>query len=294
MIKPTIPINNIRKLSHSQNFLKNPAFVKSLLDKTDISASDLVIEIGPGKGIITDLLSRKAKRVIGIEKDHSLAVNLQKRFSHIKNIEIIEADFLKWNPPPESYKVFSNIPFNLTADIVNKLLNGESPPEVFYLILQDKAAQRFIGDPIATNTQTSILLKPFFEMAIIAQIDRKQFVPIPKIDAALVMFKKRPAPLIEPQFSQLFKDFVVYVYNQWKPTVFDALEKIFSHKQRLILEKKAQFYGAKPRDLALNQWLILFDAFLKHVDESKRDIVIGAEKRLKTRQKTLRKLHRTR
>lgn len=196
--------------------------------------------------------------------------------------------------PPEPYKVFSNIPFNLTADIINKLLNDKNPPEIAYLIIQDKAVQRFIGDPIAQNSQMSILLKPFFEMAVIAQIDRKQFTPMPKIDAVLAMFEKRQTPLVEQQFSQLFRDFVVFGYNQWRPTVLKAFEKIFSPKQRSILEQKAGIHGAKPKDLKLNQWLVLFDVFLKYADKDKKDIVKGAEKRLKIQQKTLQKLHRTR
>ena len=71
MVKSAFRTSNI-KLSDSQNFLKNPEFVKILLDKTNINVNDLVIEIGTGKGIITDLLSNKARRVIGVEIDHYL------------------------------------------------------------------------------------------------------------------------------------------------------------------------------------------------------------------------------
>lgn len=105
-----------RKLSHSQNFLKNPEFVKGLIDKTDIGASDLVVEVGPGKGIITKLLANKAGRVVGVEIDDKLFADLRKQFQKYPNVEIIKADFLKWELPPEPYKVFSNIPFNMTYD----------------------------------------------------------------------------------------------------------------------------------------------------------------------------------
>lgn len=283
-----------RKLSHSQNFLINSEFVNSLIEKTDIDANDLVVEIGSGKGNITTQLSKKAGHIISLEIDNVLFDNLQKHFREFHNVEIIKANFLKWNLPEKPYKVFSNIPFNMTADIVTKLLSGNNPPQTTYLILQDKAAERFIGNPISKNTQMSILLQPFFEMKIIARIDRKQFFPIPKVNTVLSMFKKRNTPLIHPQFSQLFKDFVVYGFNQWKPTVLEAFEKVFSYKQKLILEKNAEIRGAKPRDIKLNQWLILFDAFLKFVEENKKNIVRGSEKRLKIQQEKLQKLHRTR
>lgn len=283
-----------RKLSHSQNFLINPEFVSSLIDKTDINANDLIVEIGSGKGVITMQLAKKAGRVIGIEVDNELFNSLKKKFYEFKNVEIIKADFLKWNLPKKQYKIFSNIPFNMTADIVIRLLNDDNPPQVAYLILQDKATERFIGDPISKNTQISVLLQPFFEMKIISRIDAKQFFPIPKVNIVLSMFKKRSIPLIHPQFSQLYRDFVVYGFNQWKPTVLESFGKVFSFKQKSILEKNAEIRGAKPRDLKLNQWLILFNVFLKLVPENKKYIVRDSEKRLKIQQEKLQKLHRTR
>ena len=283
-----------RKLSHSQNFLKSPEFVQSLIDKTCIGTDDLVVEIGPGKGVITKLLANKAGRVIGVEVDDELFADLRTQFQEYPNVEIIKADFLKWDIPLEPYKVFSNIPFNMTTDIVVKLLNADNPPTAVYLIMQDKAAERFIGEPVSKNTQMSILLKPYFEMAIVARIDRRQFVPIPKVDAVLAMFKKRQMPLIEPQFAQLFRDFVVYGYNQWKPTILESFEKIFTHEQRAILEKKANIHGAKPRDLNLDQWLLLFAAFVERVSDGKKAAVKDAEERLKKQQKKLQKQFRTR
>jgi len=283
-----------RELSHSQNFLKNSEFVRSLINKTDLKAGDLVVEIGSGRGIITRLLAEKGCQVIGVELDQQLFISLLKQFEANSNVEIVNADFLKWNLPSKPYKVFSNIPFNMTTDIITKLLSSGNPPEVAYLILQDKAAERFIGDPIAKDTQMSILLKPYFEMAVVSKIDRREFVPIPKIGAVLAMFKRQQTQLIETQFSQLFRDFVIYAYNQWKPTVLDALEKVFSHRQRSILEKKDGLRGAKPRDLKLNQWLVLFDSFLKYVAEDGKNIVRGSERRLKAQQKTLQKVYRTR
>ena len=284
-----------RKLSHSQNFLQNPGFVRSLIDKTDLKAGDLVVEIGSGKGIVTKLLVEKGCRVIGIELDNQLFASLVKQFKGCSNVEIVKADFLKWNLPSKPYKVFSNIPFNMTTDIVTKLLNGENSPEVAYLILQDKAAERFIGDPLTKDTQISILLKPYFEMAIVSKINRKQFTPTPNIGAVLAMFRRKQRPLVEPQFYQLFRDFIVYGYNQWKPTVLETFERVFSTKQRSILEHEiTAIRKAKPRDLKIDQWLILFESFQNYVAEDKKNLVRGAEKRLKDQQRVLHKQHRTR
>lgn len=182
----------------------------------------------------------------------------------------------------------------MTTDIVIRLLSSGNPPTAAYLVMQDKAAERFIGDPLSKNTQMSILLKPYFEMAIVARIDKKQFAPVPQVNAVLAMFKRREVSLVEPQLTRLFRDFVVYGYNQWKPTVLEAFEEIFSHKQRAVLEKTVSIRGATPRDLNLDQWLVLFAAFVDRVSDDKKVVVEGAEKRLKMQQEKLQKQFRTR
>ncbi|MBP9781043.1 23S ribosomal RNA methyltransferase Erm [Candidatus Woesebacteria bacterium] len=285
---------NDRKISHSQNFLKNPEFVKSLIHQTDINNGDLVVEIGPGKGIITGFLKDVAANVIGIEVDKQLFDNLKSKFNGFPSVNIINTDFLQWNLPLSPYKVFSNIPFNMTTDIVTKLLNSRNSPVISYLIMQDKAAERFLGDPYGKNTQMSILVNPYYETSIVTKINRNQFSPVPNIDAVLVRFQKRNNPLVKPEHSQLFRDFVVYGYNQWKPTVLESFEKIFSPKQRSILQSTLHIQRAKPSDLNLEQWLALFDSFNKYTDESKKKIVSGAENKLKIQQSKLQKLHRTR
>ncbi|BCX14635.1 MAG: ribosomal RNA small subunit methyltransferase A [Patescibacteria group bacterium] len=281
-----------RELWQSQNFLRRPEFVASLVERTDITRDDLVIEIGPGKGIITQQLARRARRVIAVEIDKGLAGNLRASFQNSPNVEIVEADFLKWWLPREPYKVFSNIPFNMTADIVRRLTEDRNPPLVAYLIMQDKAAFRFMGRP--KDSQTSILLKPWFEVEIVANIDRREFTPVPKINAVLAKFRKREQPLVKPEFCQWFRDFVVYGYNQWKPTILDAFREVFSPKQRNILERELRIRGARPSDLTLEQWLKLFETFCVYVPSDKKEVVKGAEERLKRQQGSLKKRHRTR
>ncbi len=179
----------------------------------------------------------------------------------------------------------------MTADIVRKLTEDRNPPLIAYLIMQDKAALRFIGKP--KESQMSILLKPWFEINIVIDINRKEFTPVPKINAVLASFKKREQPLIRLKFRQWFRDFVVYGYNQWQPTIMEAFRQIFSPKQRTIIEKKLKIKEAKPSDLSFDL-LKLFEIFILHVPSDKKELVKGAEERLKKQQKNLKKWHRTR
>jgi len=281
-----------RELWQSQNFLRRPEFVANLIGRTTITNSDLVVEIGPGKGIITQQLAKKAGRIVAVEADQRLAINLQASFQGVPNIQIVEADFLRWELPREPYKVFSNIPFNMTADIVRKLTEDRNPPQLSYLIMQDKAAFRFMGKP--KGSQTSILLKPWFEVKIVANIDRREFTPVPKINAVLVEFGKLEKPLVEPQSRQWFRDFVVYGYSQWQPTILDAFREVFSWKQRSFLEKEPRIRGRKPSELTIEEWLKLFETFTTYVPADKKEVVRGAEEKLERQQQNLRKWHRTR
>jgi len=281
-----------RFIWQSQNFLKREEFVAGLLDKTNITRNDLVIEIGPGKGIITRQLAKRARRVMAVEIDKKLADNLRTIFQNFPNVEIVEADFLTWQLPKKAYKVFSNIPFNMTADIVNKLTEDKYPPEVAYLIMQDKAAFRFTGKP--KDSQASILLKPWFDVWILANINRNEFSPVPKINAVLTEFRKRDQPMVKVESSRLFRDFVVYGFNQWQPTILDSFNNVFSPKQKKLIAKELMIQNAKPSDLTLEQWPKLFERFETFVPSERKELVKGAEEKLEKQQQGLKKWHRTR
>ena len=136
-----------RSVLYSQNFLKDPRLVASLLDRVSLERNDTVYEIGPGKGMITQQLALRYKRVVAIEKDPHLSALLLQRFADWPNVTIHTGDFLHYRLPHEPYKVFANIPFNVTSAIVATLTEAEHPPEDTYLIMQKEAAEMFLGKP---------------------------------------------------------------------------------------------------------------------------------------------------
>ena len=110
------------KLKDTQNFLHNKKLILDLIGESNICKDDIVIEIGGGEGIITEKLIEICKKVYVIEYDFGLYKNLKNKFDNINNIKIIYGDFLEFELPKEyKYKVFSNIPYNITAAILSKL-----------------------------------------------------------------------------------------------------------------------------------------------------------------------------
>jgi 23S rRNA (adenine-N6)-dimethyltransferase len=272
----------------SQNFIKDPFVVKELLSVSSINPNDIVVEIGPGRGIITKELIVRSKEVIAIEKDLDLYQGLIEKFKDIKNLKILNKDFLNWNLPNQSYKVFSNIPFNITAEIIDKFLKSKNKPIEIYFVLQTEAAEKYQGGEI--ETQNSILSKIFYDVEILGEIDRTAFTPKPQINISFIKFtlknQKERLPcqgeMSEGQRGfdyQQFRDFVIYGFNQWKADIFNAYKKIFSYQQFKLINKNLKINQLKPSQLKLNQWLDFFDIYQKFAPISKKDLIDGFEDR---------------
>ena len=261
----------------SQNFIKDPFVVKQLLNISSVNSSDLVIEIGPGRGIITKQLIIRAKEVIAIEKDTDLYQDLIEKFKDVSNLKIFNKDFLYWNLPDNPYKIFSNIPFNITAEIIDKFLKSPNKPSEIYLILQTEASEKYVGGEI--ETQSSILAQIFYDVEILGQIDRTAFTPKPQINISFIKFILKKQPLLDPPIYQKFRDFVIFGFNQWKGDIFNAYKKIFSYQQFKLINKSLNINQLKPSQLKLNQWLEFFDIYQKFVPLPKKDLVDGFEKK---------------
>ncbi len=264
-------------MNFSQNFIKSPQLVSQLLQSSQINSGDVVVEIGPGKGIITQKLLNFGCQVIAIEKDRQLINELQDRFSQNKNFKLINTDFLLWSLPKTPYKIFSNIPFSITAPIINKILKSPNKPDEMYLILQQEAAEKFsLFDDI--NNQDAILAAPFFAVEILGDIDRTAFTPKPQVNIVFAKFTLLNKPLIDLPHYQQFRDFIIFGFNQWKPNIFEIYKKIFSYDQFKKINHQLKVNSLKPTQLNLNQWLGLFSIYQKFVPDAKKRFISGFEK----------------
>ena len=125
-----------KRIAYSQNFLKSKALVSGLIEKSLITKNDVVYEIGAGQGIITEKLLKAAKKVIAFEIDENLFNKLLTRFKNETKLELKKGDFQKYPLPTNPYKVFSNIPFNITSAVINRLTQTNNPPQDSFLIIQ--------------------------------------------------------------------------------------------------------------------------------------------------------------
>ncbi len=282
-----------QSILYAQNFLKDSRLIASLLEGSSISSDDLVYEIGPGKGIITEQLALCCKQVVAIEKDPHLAALLLQKFVEEPQVTIHQGDFLHYHLPRHPYKVFANIPFNITAAIVAKLTVWEYAPLDAYLIMQREAAEMFLGKP--HETLRTILLKPEFEMEIVHRFERKDFIPAPRVDVVMLRLRKRGPPLIQHTERQCFRDFVVHVFTAWRPTLKSTLKSIFTRQQLKDMKRVLGIdLDGTPTSLSFEQWLHLFEYFKVVDNKGAMQVIVGSEKRLIQQQNGLQKRRRTR
>lgn len=230
------------KSSLSQNFIKDRDIISQLIDVSDLNINDTIIEIGPGRGIITTLLCGKVANVLAIEKDQDLANTLIKSTQNITNLQIIQKDFLEYDLPLTNYKIFANPPFAITAEILNKIWLSDNLPDSMFLIMQQETADKFIGAKF--ESQSSILFKPFFDIEILGDIDRTSFTLKPQVKIVFVKFKKRESPFIKDQDKLDFYNFAVYGFNQWQPTVLDSYKKVLTYTQLQTIKKSLKIGDA--------------------------------------------------
>ena len=275
-----------------RTFLRSQQLVDRLLDRSGISADDLVIEIGPGRGVIIERLAARCRQVLAVEQDPILVEVLGARIAHASNVALFAGDFLGFPLPLTAYKVFANIPFNVTAAIAGKLTSGTSPPVDAYLAVQREVADRFLGVP--RETLVAVLLKPWFDLTVVHRFRPTDFVPRPGVEVVLLRLQRRAVPLVLPSDAALFGDFTTYVFSAWQPTVREALARILP---RQVVASVERIVGVSlnrpPSALPFAAWVSLTDAF-NSVASTHLSVVLGARERLERQQRQLQKEHRTR
>ncbi|MDP1629783.1 MAG: 16S rRNA (adenine(1518)-N(6)/adenine(1519)-N(6))-dimethyltransferase RsmA, partial [bacterium] len=188
-----------------QYFLRDPVVLEEIIGAAEISQNDKILEIGPGLGVLTLELARRAQKVVAVEKDKKLAEILENilKQEKIKNVQIIIGDILKipdtrykiQNTPKESlcgdttgqakYKVVANLPYYLTARLIRKLLELPNPPTEMILMLQKEVAERICSRPPKMNL-LAVSVQFYGEPQIIAFVSRKSFWPEPEVDSAII------------------------------------------------------------------------------------------------------------
>ena len=218
-----------------QNFLINPDVISDIVGFADIKKDDIVLEIGPGVGFVTEQLVKHAGKVIAVELDEEAIKELQKL--ECDNLEIIHNDILKTNLADLSdrkIKVVANIPYYITSPIIAHLLgeiddldnaNRNKIVDII-LMVQEEVARRIVAteeSPAKQYGLLSILSQFWADCSILRLVGRKSFYPAPKVNSALVSLKVRREPLLKLKDYKHFRKTIKAAFSQRRKTLKNCL-----------------------------------------------------------------------
>ena len=233
--------------THSQHFLRNPRLIAELVGHSSIRRGDLVIDIGAGSGAITAVLVCRCRQVLAYENEPGILNKLQQNMRRHKNVKVIVQDFLRAKLPDEPYKVFANIPFHLSADIVRKLTNNEMhAPRSIYLIVQKQFAQKIVPSDRHFTSQLGTQLAPWWQTRIRRPLRRTDFTPPPAVDTVLLELKPRSEPLLSTLERDEYQSFVAKCYASQKAFAAVPRAKASINPER------------KPSELTPEEWVRLY------------------------------------
>ncbi len=251
------------KKSLGQNFLQNKSKLRKIAEALDVKPGDIIIEIGPGHGELTEEIRNKNKetRITAIEKDAELAMLLKEKFFKDKNIEILEGDALKILPElsrrfklkAEDYKIAGNIPYYITGYLLRIIGELKNKPLLAILTIQKEVAQRIAAKPPKMNLLAASV-QFWAEPKIIDSISRKDFKPAPKVDSAIIKLQTANGKwqITGDKYYQLIK----ILFKQPRKTIlnnFCGAEKLGVNECRGKLLKAGIDPSGRPQDLTLEQ-----------------------------------------
>ncbi|MBM4136757.1 MAG: 16S rRNA (adenine(1518)-N(6)/adenine(1519)-N(6))-dimethyltransferase [Nitrospira sp.] len=274
-----------------QNFLYDPSILRRIIQVAQLNKEDLVVEIGPGPGMLTRMLAERVKRVIAIELDEKLFEKLQIKLIEYNNVEIIHGDALKYNYEnlPE-FKVVANIPYYITTPILFRLLELKqicptdtqktlevippSPPLVkggrgdfqmkknlktITLTVQKEVAERIAASPGGKDYGVlSIMVQYYAKPGLKFIIPKGSFRPVPRVDSAVVHMKILEQPPVDVKDERFFFRIVKTAFSQRRKMLSNALRSIREDIKERLDEAGIDSHR-RPETLSIEEFAHLAD-----------------------------------
>ena len=227
-----------------QNFLINKKALNDFINACDLKKNDVVLEIGPGLGAITQEIAPKVKRVIAIEKDRKMCEIMKETLRDFKNIEIINQDVLEnlssskeLSLSSGKVKIVGNLPFYLTAPIIRKFLEIKNQPQEMVFMIQKEVAQRICAKPPKMSI-LAVSVQFYAKPKIVSYLPKNSFWPQPKVDSAIIKISS-----IKYQALSINKDLF-----------FQIVRAGFSSPRKQLINNLAK--GLKMNKEKIEQWLL--------------------------------------
>ncbi|MEA1936522.1 MAG: 16S rRNA (adenine(1518)-N(6)/adenine(1519)-N(6))-dimethyltransferase RsmA [Patescibacteria group bacterium] len=275
-IKKILKEKDIKVLkSLGQNFLVDEKVLDKIIQTAELSKNDLVIEIGPGLGVLTRELSKKCGQVIAIEKDKKLAELLKKKLGEVEKtvpfsdkretgrVEIVNGDVLKMNleelikkyRSDGKYKLVSNIPYYITSPVIKLFLENKIQPETIILLVQKEVAERICAKPGKLSV-LALSVQIYGKPEIVGYVSKSSFYPEPKIDSAILKIGEIKKEFPDSYYREIFRIIKIGFSSKRKKLAnnLSAGSHLDKNKTEKILWEAKINLNARAQELELEDW----------------------------------------
>lgn len=219
--------------SLGQNFLTNKKVIDEIVEGADITKEDLVIEIGPGIGVLTAAAAEKAGKVIAIEIDTNLVTILGDTLAEFDNVKVINENVLKLNLAKiieeeagdyKAVKVIGNLPYYITTAIIMKLLEEKLPVKSITIMMQKEVADRIKSSPGSRiYGAISVAVQYYCRVNIVEDVPKEYFMPMPKVDSAVLRLDMRKEAPVNLLNEKMFFRCIKAGFSQRRKTLLNSL-----------------------------------------------------------------------
>ena len=260
-----------------QNFLTSQAVLEEIADAAEIDGGG-VLEIGPGFGVLTNELAKRADKVVALEIDDRLIPVLADTLSEYDNVKIINEDIMKTDVKAliddefngEKISVAANLPYYITTPIITMLIESEIPLNNLVVMVQKEVADRIRANPSTKDYGAlTVLCRYYTEPEIVRIVPAGLFVPPPKVDSAVLKMKFREKPAVDTKDKAMFFRVVKAAFSQRRKTLLNCLASNFNFgKERLTEIMNSVGIDSKRRGetLSLEEFAALSDALYDEQD----------------------------
>lgn len=256
------------KRKFGQNFIKNRTVVEKIVKNSNIPDNTLVIEVGPGKGILTSELAKKAINVISYEIDNELEGVLNTKFSNVDNVEIIYDDFLGRNIIADIKKYeyknlyfIANVPYYITTPILMKVVESQLNVDKIVIMVQKEVGERFSAHCGSKDySSITVYLNYFFDIKKLFVVDRSEFVPVPNVDSVVVSFTRKDNLLMINDYSFFFR-LVKDSFQFKRKTIKNNLKNYDLDKISAVLLKHNLSLSSRAEEIDVSVFVDISNAF---------------------------------
>lgn len=253
------------KKKFGQNFLRDQNLLLNIVEKAGVTSEDIVVEIGAGKGALTEVLSKNAKKVYSFEIDSELFEFLGGKFNNT-NVQMIFQDVMKVsdeelnNMVCGKFKLVANLPYYVTSPIITRFLQNENM-ESLTVMVQEEVADRIIASPKTKDYGVlTVICQIFGEPKKVIRVNRKMFYPVPNVDSAVVRIDKKDVKVED--FSK-FISFVKQAFSMRRKKLSTNLEtaKLKKVEIETILKENGFSEMTRAEELSIDDFKKLYDLF---------------------------------